>query len=904
MTRILILGAAPLPFEPQRRQYAANLRTWHFARPLLDDGHQIRLIGGRLPKTYPADADPISVTRRDGLEYYSLSGELFHDRGYVQELCDEFDPQAILGVNTHPSSRAVLIDTERPIWCDLNGWIMAEAQTKSYVYDDDRYLSHFWNMEREVLDRADVISTVSEAQANATVGELAVRGRLGRRCFGYPFVHRIPNAISEIDYRHSRKVFRGTRVDDDAFVVLWAGGYNTWTDVELLYDALTTAMAEIPELFFVSTGGAIEGHDEITFESFRQRAAASRYADRFHFAGWVPTEDVPSYYFESDLGINVDSFNYETVFGARNRLNDMMKVGLAVLTTTGTEISHVIARRNLGLTCATGDAAGFAERMTWAARHRDELAAMAGAGRDFVHREYSYERTTLPVRAWARDPRRAPDEGERVEFADIDFFSQPEPLPRAPVIDFDDHGAAPEIQRQRVIAVIPHHQDAAMLARCLESLLTSTRVELDVVVVENACPEELPAVAHDSPRVHAVRSEVSLGFSAANNLGVAWAREHLGDPDFYYFINNDTESAAPALARLIAALEARPETAMAGPRLLILDAPDHYNSLGINVTEDGWGWDEAIGIPVAQYTEMPELRKVLTVTGAALLIDAAVFHKVEGWTEIYDYYFEDIDLGIKVWKAHRQVIHVPEAMVRHRISATMTDGSQRKQFLFWRNRLILALIHWPPLLLVKTLHRAIFLELLAWGRTDRPMLRRALFEAFARLPKLLRLRRRWQGSSGWQGFLRPTGSVPVIQLPETSAKTPSEPAADRTSAGGTSTDGTSTDGTSTGTSPADDTDAESRTGADPSLHDDLPGPDGFESRPGVRGVVEYLNRTVAETRAELAASRQRADRLATDYTEAMGVLQQIHSSKMWRLWQRYVAARAWLLKPLAFLRRS
>ena len=86
---------------------------------------------------------------------------------------------------------------------------MAEAQTKCRVYDDDRYLSHFWSMERAVLDRADVISAVSEAQAHATLGELAVRGRLGRKNFGYRFVHRVPNAISEVEYRHDKTVLRG-----------------------------------------------------------------------------------------------------------------------------------------------------------------------------------------------------------------------------------------------------------------------------------------------------------------------------------------------------------------------------------------------------------------------------------------------------------------------------------------------------------------------------------------------------------------------------------------------------------------------------------------------------------------------------------------------------------------------
>ncbi|MEE8523308.1 MAG: glycosyltransferase family 4 protein, partial [Thermoanaerobaculia bacterium] len=437
MSRILVLGAAPLPFEHRRRQYASNLRTWHFTQPLLADGHRVRLIAGRLPKTYDADVEPVLRSRDGELEYLSLEGGRFHDRGYLQELCDEFEPDAVLGVNTHPSSRAVELETDVPMWCDLNGWVMAEAQSKCHVYEDDRYLSHFWKMEQAILDRADVISTVSRAQAFATLGELATRGRLGYRNFGYEFVHPIPNAVAEVEYRHDAHVVRDVLVPADAFVVLWAGGYNTWTDVDFLYDALTAAMEEVGRLHFVSTGGMIEGHDEITFKRFVERAGDGPYRDRFHFVGWVPTEHVASYYFESDLGVNVDSRNYETVFGARNRLNDMMKTGLAVLTTLGTEISEVIDEHGLGLTCAIGDSAGFAERLIWAARHPEELRAMAEGARDFVCERFSYARTTAPMRAWAAAPWRAPDGGVRVEFEDIDFFRPPAPEAVAVTPDFE-----------------------------------------------------------------------------------------------------------------------------------------------------------------------------------------------------------------------------------------------------------------------------------------------------------------------------------------------------------------------------------------------------------------------------------------------------------------------------------
>lgn len=424
MRRILVLGAAPLPFEPRERQYAPNLRTWHLTKPLIGDGHEVRVIAGRLPNTYPDDVPPILERSDMGFGYLSVEGALFQDDAWLQAQLEAFQPEAVVGVNTHPSSRAVALDTDRPIWCDLNGWIMAEGQAKCRVYDDDRFLSHFWKMERDILDRADVISTVSRAQAFATIGELATRGRLGTATFGYSFVHTIPNAIVEIDYAPSGGAVRGRMVPEDAFVVLWTGGYNTWTDVDLLFGALERAMRAVPDLHFVSTGGVIEGHDELTFTRFRQCIDASEMKERFHLAGWVPTADVPAFYTESDLGINVDSSNYETTFGARNRLNEWLKVGLPILTTLGTEISETLAELDLCLRCGTQDAEGFAERMIWAARNRDEIRDMAERARGFAVDRFSYARTTEPLREWARQPKRAPDEGRRVPFRDVDFYRE------------------------------------------------------------------------------------------------------------------------------------------------------------------------------------------------------------------------------------------------------------------------------------------------------------------------------------------------------------------------------------------------------------------------------------------------------------------------------------------------
>ena len=101
-----------------------------------------------------------------------------------------------------------------------------------------------------------------------------------------------------------------------------------------------------------------------------------------------------------------------------------------------------VAEEGLGLTCSAGDPGAFAERLIWAARHRDELRAMAGRGRDYVHEAFSYARTTRPMRAWAAAPYRAPDRGRRVTFEDIDFFRPPEDEPAAEVDEVGEVGEA------------------------------------------------------------------------------------------------------------------------------------------------------------------------------------------------------------------------------------------------------------------------------------------------------------------------------------------------------------------------------------------------------------------------------------------------------------------------------
>ncbi len=267
--RIIIIGNSPLPFENVTKNYAPGIRTWFFACAARDAKCKVMIIGCRMPHIYKKDFPNEKFISKDGIDFYSVSAEMFENKKWLEKKITDFNPDCVVGINTHPASILAGLNLEIPFWADLNGSVMAEAQAKAYVYDDNSYLEHFFKQESEILGKADIFSTVSESQGFSLIGELSIWGRLNKETMGYRFVRVIPNTLEKTELKHTKSVIRGVLAKDSDFVILNSGGYNTWTDVKTLFEGLEKAMAKNPQIVFVSTGGEITGHDEFTYETFK-----------------------------------------------------------------------------------------------------------------------------------------------------------------------------------------------------------------------------------------------------------------------------------------------------------------------------------------------------------------------------------------------------------------------------------------------------------------------------------------------------------------------------------------------------------------------------------------------------------------------------------------------------------
>jgi glycosyltransferase involved in cell wall biosynthesis len=411
MSKILLIGYNPPQLEKHSKIEAAHYRTWQFLEPLLDDGHEICLCANDLNLNY-TEAIPKNWAKQ--LVYHALPfRRQFGWPRQLQKIHDTFDPDCVVAVNFDCSLCATKLRTDKPIWMDIYGDYLTIMQVARYRVGSDRGIPTSLAFVRQVLQKGDMYSVCGHPQQHALVGELAMAGRLNSRTFGYQFAHVVLPGASPLDSgaveRKGRPLLSPLGVPDEGFVVLWCGGYNTWTDVETLFSGLEWAMAQNLKVHYVSLGANTYEAPDNVYTRFLGMIEQSPYRDRFHMLGWRPWTEIADYYRESDVGLNIDALHYETIYGTRTRLVEMIAAGLPVITSLGCELSDLLGHHGAGLTFETGDWQGLGQQILTLAKDRDLYSDMAKTAFCYASNDLSFAATTTPVRAWVRDPQLAPD---------------------------------------------------------------------------------------------------------------------------------------------------------------------------------------------------------------------------------------------------------------------------------------------------------------------------------------------------------------------------------------------------------------------------------------------------------------------------------------------------------------
>ncbi len=415
----MLIGYGPLPGPGVRMVNGACLRTRQFLRGILADNHEVDLYILPIHGAETGNGKPaVEGTELDGFDYHQFtnhSGEFA-----VGELNDQLRrvrPDVIVSVNTYPSYVASMLSTTTPLWCDLGGSWMAEMQAKCHSEDSDDRLLSAWNIQRAILQRLDRFSTVSRPALHAVTGQLAAVGRLNKFTYNHFFGSPIPNSnYAWTDCREDENdyVLRGDVLPHMAFAMLWSGGFKPWHDVEMLMKAVNELMDRYEEVHFVATGGAPCEADDATYKKFKKLVKSSPHKDRFHLLGWVECEKLGAIYRECDLGINIDSATYETIFGGRSRVNSMASTDLGILTTVGTEVSEWLDDAHAGLMINIGDPESVIEEVEAWIDQKEKIGDYSRRALKMMNSDFTDAITTKPVCKWLESPSSAPDNQEKV----------------------------------------------------------------------------------------------------------------------------------------------------------------------------------------------------------------------------------------------------------------------------------------------------------------------------------------------------------------------------------------------------------------------------------------------------------------------------------------------------------
>ncbi len=212
-----------------------------------------------------------------------------------------------------------------------------------------------------------------------------------------------------------------------------------------------------------------------------------------------------------------------------------------------------------------------------------------------------------------------------------------------------------------VSIIILNYNSLAHLQANLDSLLLldypAARVEL-ILADNDSTDGSVAWVAKNYPVVRIVKNGANLGFAAGNNAGVAAAKG-----DWVVILNPDMRVEVNWLKELLRPLQQNPYITSVASRILNWDGTAlDFGDAAINFM--GWGCQPGYGS--RDIAAFGQDKPLLFPCGGAMLIKRAVFLDIGGFDSDFFAYYEDVDLGWRLWMAGYEVMYAANAIVYHR----------------------------------------------------------------------------------------------------------------------------------------------------------------------------------------------------------------------------------------------
>lgn len=257
-----------------------------------------------------------------------------------------------------------------------------------------------------------------------------------------------------------------------------------------------------------------------------------------------------------------------------------------------------------------------------------------------------------------------------------------------------------------VSVIIVNWNGQQYLKNCLESVLAQKFTEFEVIVVDNGSSDDsVNFIRENYQTVRVVCLDENRGFTGGNCAGF-----EVAEGQFIALLNNDTCVESDWLGSLVNAMREQPAVGICASKIII-DGTNLIDSAGDLFTT------AFTGTKVGHKQSANLFNKPRNLHGgcaAAILYRRSMLDIIGFLDDDFFFNHEDTDLNMRAWLAGWKCIYVPEAIVHHKVSASVGHLSAKTVYFFSRNSewVWLKNVPWP--LIIQLLPQRLMYEIFSF----------------------------------------------------------------------------------------------------------------------------------------------------------------------------------------------
>lgn len=251
---------------------------------------------------------------------------------------------------------------------------------------------------------------------------------------------------------------------------------------------------------------------------------------------------------------------------------------------------------------------------------------------------------------------------------------------------------------KKVSVFIVTYNSSSLLSACLDSLLTQSYGNIDIIVVDNDSSDDtVDLLLKHYPQIQLIANTTNLGFGNANNLALKHAKG-----DYIALLNPDATLPTNCIELAVQHMESNPEVGMGGGLLQnqhlewqpsARKFPSLLNEwLVLSGLANRFSKNRFFGRFDRSWADPHEPAIVDWVPGAFAILRRNLINQINLFDPRFFLYYEEVDLCRRIYKAGFCVKYWPDLMITHIGGASsetvgeLAFSNLGKQLVLWRMR--------------------------------------------------------------------------------------------------------------------------------------------------------------------------------------------------------------------------